>query len=219
MIDRWNLIFLGLLLASIFFVGCTSSKSAENISNPGNVMSPSRSDVSESAATNTQASTQFISENNNSSNEWGSDAFTQNTTVFDQLDNRTSFELSLGDTTIQQDETSNTNFSYKIKINVTVKNSGTVPISVTFLTSALEDNSGDGCQSDPRFWCGAIDLNQINPGESKTQISNVTISSTKGYDDLSSQKFLLEGIINADSATIGHMNNHKSWLIDLKKSV
>lgn len=151
------------------------------------------------------------------SKTWGSHASAQNATLYHQFDSKTSYELSLGDITIQQNETPGSESSYIIKINVTAENSGTVPIDVIFITETLMDNSGDVCQSSYRSWCGVLFLGQINPGESKTRTSDITFFSTKEYGKLSSQKFLLEGIIDANSDEIGGIYR-KAWLIDLKNS-
>lgn len=217
MINRTNLFFLGLLLIFVFYVGCTSPKTAENLSNPGSVSSFSSSGLSVPAQIKTPVSTASTIKTSETPKKWGANALVQNETVYDQLDSNTSYELYLRDITIQQNKTPGSEFVYTIKINVTAKNSGTVPIDITFLIEALKDNFGKGCQSDTPYWCGAIDL-EMKPGESKNRISNITISSTKGYDNLTSQKFLLEGVINAQSDKMGTYNRRISWLIDLKKS-
>ena len=186
MMKRLNFFLLLLLFASSFFLGCASSKSTENLSNP-----------------------------EGTSEIWGSHALAQNVTVYQQFDNKTSYELSIGDIRFQQNETPSSESSYIIKFNVTAENRGTVPIDIIFVTETLEDNSRDGCQSSDRYWCGVLFLGLINPGESKTRTSKITFFSEKDYSDLSSQKFILSGIIDANSDRIGGVNR-KTWLIGLK---
>lgn len=212
MVHRLNFFLLGLLLVSVFLTGCTSQGTAKI---PGNVQSPSLSGISISVP-ETPVSQQILTDNNETLKTWGSNALAQNATVFYQQENRTSYELSLGDIRIQQNETPGSESSCLIQINVTVKNSGTVPIEVIFLTESLKDNAGNGCQYKPMVWCGVIVMD-ILPGESKTRTSNVTIFSTQGYDYLSSQKFLLAGIIDYNSDAWGGVH-HQAWLSDLKKS-
>jgi hypothetical protein len=147
--------------------------------------------------------------------KWGFSALAQNETVYYRYGNRTSYAVSLGEITIRHNNTPGSESLYTIQVNVTAKNNGTIPIDVIFLTYALKDDSGNGCQSDTRFWCGAADL-EMNPGESKTGTSSVTISSTKGYDYVSSQRFLLEAIIDFHSDEWGGINKN-AWLVDVKK--
>jgi hypothetical protein len=215
MTKRLNFFLLALLFASIFFLGCISSKSTEDLSNPESTQAPSQSIVSLFTTTKTKVSPDLIIKNNETSKTLGSHALEQNVTVYHQFDNKTSYELSIGDIIFQQNETSSSESSYIIKFNVTAENSGTVPIDIIFVTQSLEDNSGDGCQSNYRFWCGVLPLGQINPGESKTRTSKITFFSEKGYRNLSSQKFILTGIIDANSDKIGGVNR-KTWLIGLK---
>ena len=215
MMKRWNFFLLSLLLASIFFSGCTSSKSAENLSTPEGIQAPSQSIVSLFTTTKTMVPQDLMIKNNETSKTWGSHALAQNVTVYHQFDNKTSYELSIGDITFQQNETPSSESSYIIKFNVTAENSGTVPLDIIFVTQSLEDNSGEGCQSRSRDWCGVLFLGQINPGESKTRTSKITFFSEKEYSNLSSQKFILTGIIDANSDKIGGINR-KTWLIGLK---
>lgn len=218
MTNRLNFFLLGLLLllTSIFFMGCTSPESAENFSNRDSIHFPSQSDVSVVETTKTPIPPEIIISNNKMTNKWGPYALAQNATVYHQFDSNTSYELSLGDITIRQNETPGTEPSYIIKINVTVKNSGTEPIEVYFQTEYLKDYSGDGCQYRNMSWCGTLILGTINPGKLKTQTEDITFFSTKGYEYLSSEKFLLQGVIVADSNKVGGTNT-KAWLIDLKK--
>lgn len=203
MIHRLNFFLLGILLTSVFFIGCTSLKSRENFPNQDSIHFPSPPDVSVFETTETSVPPEIIINNNKMSNKWGPYALAQNATVYHQFDSNTSYELSLGDITIRQNETPGTEPSYLIKINVTVKNSGIDPIYVFFQTEYLKDYSGDGCQYRNMSWCGTLILGTINPGKSKTRTEDITIFSTKGYEYISSEKFLLQGVVVADSDKVG----------------
>jgi hypothetical protein len=216
MIHRLNSFLFGLLLVSVFLTGCISQEPAENLSNPHSIQPLSPSGQWVSPTTRTPVPAESIIKNNETLKKWDSHALAQNATFFYQHENRTSYELSLGDITIQQNKTPGSESSSIIQINVTAKNSGTVPIEVIFLIESLKDKSGDGCQYKPMVWCGVIIMDMM-PGASKTRTSNVTIFSTKGYDNLLSQNFLLMAIIDYHSDEWGGIH-HNVWLIDLKKS-
>ena len=196
MTNRLNLFFSCLILSSLFFTGCTSPISPQNLSNPND--------------------TQFPSSPGDMSFTTAETPISENSTVYHQFsDNTTSYELSLGDVTIQQNQTAGNN-SFLIRINTTAKNTGSIPIEITFLAGRIMDNSGDGCQSDFRSWCGVTFLN-LRPGETKTRSLNVSFFSVNGSEYLSSKEFCLEGIIDSSSNSMGGIN-HESWLIDLKNS-
>ena len=197
MTNRLNFFLTGLMLLSLFFTGCTSPISPQNLSNPNGIHSPSPPGEMSFTTTETPIS--------------------ENSTVYHQFsDNITSYELSLGDVTIQQNETTGNKSFYMMRINTTAKNTSTIPIEISFVAAGIMDNSGDGCQSDTRSQCGITFLN-LQPGESKTRSLNVTIFSANGYEYLSSKEFCFDAIIDSSSKSMGGIN-HGSWLIDLKNS-
>lgn len=206
--------FLGLLLISVFFVGCTSQKQVENLLNPDSVQALSSSAVSVSTTAKIPVSTVSTIKTNEPPKKSIWFNLAQNETGYHNFDENTSYELSLGNITIQQYETSDTKSAYSIKINITAKNTGNLPLRPTILVESLKGTSGDGCSYNMPTWCGVLDFGKINPGESKTGTTNVTFFSTKDYVNLSSQKYLFE--IGIQGERIGW--NLNSWSIDLKKS-
>lgn len=137
-----------------------------------------------------------------------------------QFENGPSFEFTLDDIKLLKNETIDTNSSYIMKINVTVKNSNTSYVGVVFMISELKDSSGNGIHCDSH-WCGSlVFMDGIKPGESRTGTSKVTLFSTKGQDDLSSKTFLLRDYIDIRGDTNHPAGGLKSndWLIDLKNS-
>jgi len=207
-----------LVLISIFFSGCISSKPAENLSNTDTYQSPSQPDLT--GLTSTEATTvpNFNPATGKPSKYWYSDALAQNVTVSNQFGANESFEISIGDAFIRRNASLDSVPSHIVGINITAKNSGVVPIEVTFLTVGLHDKSDEGCSYDMMNWCDVLEWHQINPDESETKTLNVSFVSAKGYEELSSQKYILDGVINAESDTTGITNMRQAWIIDLKNS-
>jgi hypothetical protein len=209
-------LFFILFVTFILFAGCASQKSDDTILSIGSNASPTYSDTLASATTHIAAPQESYHQINPTSKRWGSEVLTKNGIFYYPFESNASFELSLGDISLQQNKTPGTESTYIVNINMTTKNSGMVPVEVIFLTSALEDDSGDGCQSDTRFWCGVADMDRINPKESRTKKLTAKIFSDKGYEDFTSQEFFLDGIIDYHSDKFGGII-HKSWVIDFKK--
>jgi len=142
-------------------------------------------------------------------------------TQFIQFENGPSFEFTLDDIKLLKNETTDTNSSYLMWINTTVKNSNVSNVDVVFMISELTDSSGNGIQCDSPYWCGSVvGMEGIKPGESRTETSKVTLYSTKGYNDLSSQTFRLRDYIyiSGDSDHPSGGLRYNEWLIDLKNS-
>jgi len=139
-----------------------------------------------------------------------------------QFENGPSLEFTLDDIKLLKNETIDTNSSSIMNINVTVKNSNTSYVDVVFMISELTDSTGNGRHCDsPQHWCGSlVFMNGIKPGESRTGTSKVTLFSTRGYDDLSSETFLLRDYIDisGDSDHPGGGLKYNEWSIDLKNS-
>ena len=138
-----------------------------------------------------------------------------------QFENGPSFEFILDNIKLRKNETIDTNSSYIMKINVTVKNSNASYVDVVFMISELTDSSGNGINCDSPRWCGSlVFMDGIKPGESRTGTSKVTLFSTRGYDDLSSETFLLRDYIDisGDSDHPGGGLKYNEWSIDLKNS-
>jgi len=152
------LILLGLLvISSVFFTCCTTQEFTINSSNPNLTQSPLRSDISVVTITESPLRPENIIKYNQTWLKRGSDyALAQNATAYLQIDNNTPYELSLGTVSIQPNKTRGTVPSYIAKINLTIKNSGTFPIQVTFATLDFSSDSGDGCHSPGEYTCGVF---------------------------------------------------------------
>lgn len=139
-----------------------------------------------------------------------------------RIENGPSFEFILDDIRLQKNETIDTNSSFIMNINVTIKNSNTSQADVVFMISELTDSTGNGRHCDsPQHWCGSlVFLEEIKPGESRTGTSKVTLFSTRGYDDLSTETFLVRDYlsISGDSDHPGGGLRYNEWSIDLKNS-
>jgi thiol-disulfide isomerase/thioredoxin len=138
-----------------------------------------------------------------------------------QFENGPSLEFTLGGIRLLKNETIDANASCIMNIDLMVKNSNISPVDVVFMISELTDSSDNGVHCDSPHWCGSlVFMEGIQPGESRTGTSKVTFVSTKEYDDLSSQIFLLRNYIDitgdADHPVGGLKYNE--WLIDLKNS-
>jgi|GEM_PF-3849479 len=202
-----------LLIIVLLSTGCTSPHIQNDISHSsGDNLSLQRTIISLSA-------TPVVTDLNTTvSNVWGSGALQQNTFESLQFSDNASYEVSLGDATIKQNETHGSNFSYIVEVNVTAKNTGAVPIEVVFLGVTFADSSGDGCSSTLRSWCGIQDWFRIDPGVSNTSTLKIHFDSSKELSYLSSQKFILDGIINAETMKFSTENHRKSWFIILNNS-
>jgi hypothetical protein len=211
-----NFLIGALVLIFFLFSGCILSKPAENLSNPDTYESHSQPDLTVLRSTETTTVPNLNPATGKPSKYWYSDALAQNVTVSNQFGANESFEISIGDAFIQRNASLGSVPSHIFGINITAKNSGVVPIEVTFLTVGLHDKSDEGCSYDMMNWCDVLEWYQINPGESETKTLNVTFVSAKGYEELSSQKYILDGVINAESDTTGITNARHAWIIDLK---
>lgn len=198
--NRWHTRFLYLLLIAVFFMGCTSPDSSGNLPDPD---IPTLSAEPMPVPRETPVDPEIIMNNDKMADTYGPSTLAQNATVYHRFDSNTSYELTLGDITIRQNETPKTGPSCIITMNVTVRNSGTDPIGVIFQTEDLMDYAGDGCQSRALSWCGTLFLGTIHPETSKTGTEDITIFSPKGCDYLSAEKFLLQAVIVADSDKVG----------------
>lgn len=225
-----NFVLLGLLLAFIILTGCNAPESRGTLSNPELHKFSSHLDTPVITATESPLKPDLIIKNNQTWIRRGADyALAQNATAYLKLDDNTPYELSLGAISLQPNETQSTVPSYIMKINVTLINSGTIPVQVTFATLDLMDDSGDGCHSKGQFTCGVLFLgpmnksvnyidHRLNPGGSDTQTLNVTLFSTKGYDYLSSQKYFLSGMIDATTNNNGRSGERVAWWLDLNNT-
>jgi hypothetical protein len=151
------------------------------------------------------------------------------TLYFDYGENA-SFELFHGPVTIQRNGTSDSEQSYLVMTNITLKNTGLAPVEVIYGTVVLKDDVGEGCTYNRTFTCGIIgfgthynDGSWLNPGESETQSLNVTIFSSKSFEYLTSQKFVLEGVFDVKwklpgGRKTGVAGDRREWLIDLNQT-
>lgn len=227
---RLNIIILGIFLVFIILTGCIAPESRGNLSTPEPSTFSSHSDTSVITAPESPSDPDSIIKYNQTWIKRGSNyALAQNATAYLKIDDNTPYELSLGSIRLQPNETQGTVPSYIMKINITIKNSGTIPLQVTFATLDLRDDSGEGCHSVGQFTCGVLFLgpmnksvnyidHRLNPNGSDTQTLNVTIFSINGYDYLSSQKFFFSGMIDANTNKSGRSGDRIAWWLDLNET-
>ncbi len=213
MVSPSHLIFVLLLISGLLFAGCTSPQSPDDTSIPDITLPLSQTSMSLSAVPAATNSTVPVSDT------WGARTLPQNTSVSLQFTDNASYEVSLGNAILRQNGTLGSVPSYIVEVNITAKNTGAVPIEVIFLGVDFKDSSGDGCSSTIRSWCGVHDWFRIDPGISDTMTVNIPFVSSKEFEYLSSQKFILVGIINAETETFSTWNNRNSWQINLNNSI
>jgi hypothetical protein len=222
---------------AVILMGCATGETTDNLSNQNRSHSLQQSSVSFVTTTDTEVPS---NDRIHCNETWGTlgawetrgnlSGMTSPTACFD-YDENTWFELSHGTVTIERNDTSDVRQSYIVTTNMTLTNTGRVPIDVVYATVELKDDVRDGCFSGERFMCGLIffgtmDKYQdqwLNPGESETRPLNVTIFSSKSLEYLSSQKFVLEGVFDvkwklSDGSTDGRTGGRRDWLIDLNQT-
>lgn len=228
---RIQQILLGFILMAIVLAGCTTRETADNISDQDSLQSLQQPGVTFTPITETGVSfNNRIPDCETKVNSGNLSGITSPTACFDYGENA-SFELSHGPVTILRNDTSDNQQSYIVRTNMTLTNTGFVPVEVTFATVELKDDISDGCFSGERFRCGVLVFGPLdkyqdhwlNPGKSETKTLNVTFISSKSIDYLSSQKFVLEGVFEVawklpDGNITGNTGERRNWMIDLSKA-
>ena len=228
---RIRLILLGFFLIAIVFTICITSGTVDNLSNQDTIYSPSVSN----AAFVTTADKDVASDDRAYCNETmerlgNLSGRTSPTACFDYGENA-SFELSHGPVTIQRNGTSDTEQSYLVKTNITLNNTGLVPIDLVYGVVVLKDDVGDSCVYNLSFTCGINYFGTQNndgyfwlePGKSETKPIKTIIVSAKSIEYLSSQKFFHQGVLAVqwklpDGNVTGRYGDRREWLIDLNQT-
>jgi len=235
---RGRLIILGLFVCVILFTGCIMNESSDSILNQDPHYITQQTNVSNST-TETRLSSNVFVHNNETWETWGSLSGIIASTAYFNYEKNVSFELSHGPATIQRVKSSDFNQSYIVLTNLTLNNTGSVPIEVTFATIHLKNEDGDGFVSGLIFNRGVLFLGPQNksvnyvdhwldPGKTDTQILNLTFNSSKSLNYLVSQKFELEGAFDiswkvprtstSPYGISGSGGDRRSWLIYLNKT-
>ena len=188
----------------------------DNFSHPGNIQAPSSSAPTVLITTTLLVSNISDDRINETQKQIHDYHLAQNEIAYYDYSN-ISFELSLGNITFRESGTAANMSTYIADINLTAKNTGKIPIELKILVSEFMDDSGDGCQTN-LGWCYGKDLGQISPGESKNLTVNVTFSSIKEYDYLSSQTYRFTIAAPIETRIIGVYAPHFSWIVDMKNA-
>jgi len=214
---KWqNLLVVSLLLVSVIISGCISQKPAENLTHQGNVLVSSSSAPTVLITTKSPVSSipdERITETQKQKDDYD---LAQNETAYYEYSN-ISFGLDLGNITFRKGGIAGNMSSYITDINLSVKNTGKTPIELKILVSKFMDDYGDGCHTN-LGWCYGKDLGPISPGELKNLTVNVTFSSIKEYDYLSSQTYRFSIATPIETRIIGIYAPHFSWIIDMKNA-
>lgn len=220
-----NIFLVVLLVAGVFLSGCTSSGSTENHSNPNLPEATLHSNMSIVTATKTPVSPDILIRDNETwekFNDYYPYVLKQDSFAYCRYDNL-SFEASVGNIRIQKNETGE-NKTFTIMIDMTAKNTCTVPLHITYYSTYLYDYFNNYHQGQ----CTSISLGTLNqsiskydtvlmPGESITQTINCSVSSEKKFTSLVSDKSTLRGIFyymginHGDTPTV-------QWGLDLKNA-
>jgi hypothetical protein len=212
---KWlNLFIIGLLLASVTLTGCASQKPVGNISQSANIPVSSSSLSSMLLTTKLPISNISDERTRETLRKKDDNNLGQNETAYFQQTNMT-FELSLGTITFRKRWTAGNLSSYDADINMTIKNTGKIPLNLTMLVSEFIDDFGDGCHTN-LGWCYGKDIGQIYPGELKNLTVNITFSSTKDFNYLASQKYHFTVSTPIETNKIGIYGHQFSWIIDMK---
>jgi hypothetical protein len=219
MIKRRHLVFVGLVIFFAFLTGCVSEKSGVNLTNLEK--KPSISPTSPSVITTIKTHVTTISVIKTSPTlrtSWF--GLAHNETAYNRYPDNTSYDLSIGDVTLQKSASSGNMSTYMAKINITAKNGGPDPIQLIIAGGTFSDNLGDGCAYDMAKWCGITYFDKINPGESQTRTANVIFVSKRDYNDLLSKKFEYEINIEENNLVLnsGWSNRRNSWTLNIKNS-
>lgn len=220
MIKRWDLIFTWFVVFLIFFSGCISEKKGENRTNPGNIQSPSPTNLLVNATMKTpERTTSTIETSPIQQTSWFM-RLAQNETAYNRYPDNISYNLSINDVTFRKGASSGNVSSYITKITITAKNGGLRPINLMVRGVGFTDDSGDGCVYKAPYWCDIIDFSRINPGESQTKTANITFQSNKDLMFFLSKKFEYEVEIGEEDSVShgGWDGNRNSWIIDKMNS-
>lgn len=228
---RSRLILLGLFLIAIVFTVCVTSGTVDNLLNQGSMHSPSLSNVLFVTTTDKDVASDDRAYCNETMERWGNLSGMTSPTICFDYGNNASFELSHGPVTIQRNNASDSEQSYLVKTNITVNNTGLVPIDLVYGVVVLEDDVGDGCVYNYSFICGINYFGTQNndgyfwlePGESETKPIKTIIVSPKSIEYLSSQKFFHQGLVTVhwklpDGRIDGIPYDRREWLMDLNQT-
>jgi hypothetical protein len=225
---RIRIVLLGLFLMTIVFTGCTTRETAHNLSNQDGSQSLQQPGLSSGPAMETPVQSRGVIHGTETWITSGNISGTSSPSAFFDYGENTSFALFHDPVTIQWNHTQDIPQSCLVTTNLTLINTGSVPVQVSYATVELKDDAGDGCFSGERFMCGQLAFgtldkngdNWLNPGESDSQTLRIPFVSSKSPECLTSQKFELTGVFTVnyqlpDGSITGNAGARRSWLIDL----
>jgi len=221
MIKQRNAVLTFFVILLVFFSGCTSEKASKNLTNPMTFESLSSSGQAVNTTIKIPATTMSTIKTSQTPRTSMFTDLSQNETAKNRLDANTSYDLSIGNVSLKKRENKDNTSSYIALINITAKNNGPHPIELEVRGVGLSDDSGDGCAYVMPSWCGLVDFERINPGESQTKTATVIFPSKKDYDFLSSKKYEYDVEIGEQDLIAGLSwdGNRNTWIIDMKTAI